>query len=69
MSYSWNYQGENDSGKLSYGTVSENVYTFNNSGGWALFGGTRQTGTLYLNVTHNGTNILSTSWPVWIAWD
>ena len=48
MVYTWNYQGDNDSGKLSYGTVSANIYTFNNSGGWALIGGSRQTGTLYL---------------------
>jgi hypothetical protein len=29
----------------------------------------RQTGTLYLSVTHNGTNILSTHWPIYIIWD
>ena len=69
MSYTWNYQGDNDSGKLSYGTASENVFVFNNSGGWALIGGYRQTGTLYLNVTHNGANIYSTSWPIFIVWD
>ena len=69
MGYTWNYQGDNDSGKLSYGAVSENVFTFNNSGGWSLFPGMRQTGTLYLSVTHNGTNILSTHWPIYIIWD
>ena len=58
MTYTWNYQGDNDGGNISYGTVSQNIYTFNNSGGWALIGGNRQTGTLYLKVTHNGTNDL-----------
>lgn len=69
MAYTWNYNGDNDSGNLSYGTVSSNVFAFNNSGGWTLIGGNRQTGTLYLTVTHNGTTIFSTSWPVYIAWD
>jgi hypothetical protein len=68
MAYTWNYQGDNDSGKLSSGTVSENVFAFNNSGGWALIGGHRSTGTLYLTVTHNGQNILSTSWQINICW-
>ena len=69
MGYTWNYNGDNDGGNLSYGTVSANVFAFNNSGGWTLIGGSRQTGTLYLTVTHNGTTIYSTSWPVYIAWD
>ena len=68
MGYTWTYQGDNDSGKLSFGTVSENVFAFNNSGGWALIGGHRTTGTLYLTVTHNGQNLLSTSWQINICW-
>ena len=69
VTYTWNYQGDNDGGNISYGTVSQNIYTFNNSGGWALIGGSRPTGTLYLTVAHNGTTIFSTYWPVRIAWD
>jgi hypothetical protein len=68
MGYTWNYQGDNDDGKLSYGTVAENVYAFQNSGGWVLISGHRQTGTLYLTVTHNGQTIFSTSWEVDIEW-
>lgn len=69
IAYTWNYQGENDNGKLSYGTVSDNMYTFNYSAGWSLIGGYRTAGTLYLVVTHNGTQILSKSWPIIITWD
>jgi hypothetical protein len=28
-----------------------------------------QAGTLYLTVSHNGSNILSTSWPVYVVWN
>jgi hypothetical protein len=69
IAYSWNYQGENDGGQLSYGVVGDNMYTFNYSAGWSLFGGYRTAGTLYLVVTHNGTQIFSTSWPLVITWD
>jgi hypothetical protein len=68
MAYTWSYQGDNDGGNLSAGTASENVFAFQNSGGWVLIGGHRQTGTLYLTVTHNGQNILSTSWEIDIEW-
>jgi hypothetical protein len=68
MAYTWSYQGDNDGGNLSAGTVSENVFAFHNSGGWVLISGHRQTGTLYLTVTHNGQNILSTSWEIDIEW-
>jgi len=47
MQYTWNYQGDNDGGNLSSGTVNDNVFTFNNSGGWSLIGGSRQTGTFW----------------------
>jgi hypothetical protein len=69
MDYTWDYQGNNLGGLLSYGALSENVYTFKNNLAWALIGGNWQTGTLYLSVTHNGTLIFSTSWPIYIAWD
>lgn len=69
MVYTWDYQGNNLSGLLSYGALSENVYTFKNNLGFALIGGNWQIGTLYLSVTHNGTLIFSTSWPIYIAWD
>ena len=69
IAYTWNYQGENDGGNLTYGTVSDNMYTFNYSAGWALIGGYRTTGTLYLVVTHNGSQILTKSWPIIITWD
>ena len=68
MSYTWNYQGDNDGGNLTYGTVAENMYTFNNSGGWVLISGHRRTGSLYLTVAHNGQTILSTSWEIDIEW-
>src|SRR5208282_29846 len=32
MSYSWNYQGANNNGTLTYGTVSDNIFVFNNNG-------------------------------------
>ena len=69
MAYTWNYQGGNDNGNLSYSAVSENMYTLNYSAGWALIGGSQTVGTLYLVVTHNGTQILSKSWPIMIMWD
>ena len=77
MSYSWNYQGANNNGTLSYGTVSDNIFVFNDSetgtGGFigiGVFAGiSMQAGTLYLTVSHNGTNILSTSWPIYVTWN
>ena len=70
MSYSWNYQGSNNNGTLSYGAISENVFVFNNSQTNSIANGISgicmQAGTLYLTVSHNGTNILTTSWPIWI---
>ena len=32
MSYSWNYQGSNNNGTLTYGTVSDNIFVFNDNG-------------------------------------
>jgi hypothetical protein len=78
MSYSWNYQGSNNNGTLSYGTVSDNIFVFNNSSSTGtvgfvaagIFSGiSMQAGTLYLTVSHNGTNILSTSWPIYVTWN
>ena len=69
MSYSWNYLGDNNDGSLSYGTMNDNIFVFNNSQSSQLLPGDRQTGTLYLTVYHNGTSIFSTSWPIFILWD
>lgn len=69
MVYAWSYSGDNIGGNLVYSTVGENVLTITNNGPLSFWEGTRQTGTLYLNVTHNGTPILSTSWPIYVLWD
>jgi hypothetical protein len=69
VTYSWSYVGEDDGGNLTYGTAGENVYAFAYSAPAALIAGSKKTGTLYLTVDHNGTNILSTSWPIYIIWD
>ena len=71
MSYSWNYQGSNNNGTLSYGTVSDNIFVFSNSQAPLRSGsmGVMQTGTLYLTVSHDGTNIYSTSWPIYVGWN
>ena len=69
IAYTWTYQGEDDSGQLTCSAISDNMYTFNYSAGWSLIGGARKAGTLYLVVTHNGTQIFSTSWPIIITWD
>ena len=75
MSYSWNYQGGTNDGSLSYSTVGDNVFAFSNaavpknSGPVGYVPPPVQAGTLYLNVSHNWTNILSTSWPVLIVFN
>lgn len=73
MSYSWNYQGSNNNGELSYGTVGENVFAFQNSlpanVAINISRVVMQAGTLYLTVSHGGTSILSTSWPIYIIWN
>jgi hypothetical protein len=73
MSYSWNYQGSNNNGELSYGTVGDNVFAFQNSlpanVAINISRVAMQAGTLYLTVSHNGTSILSTSWPIYIIWN
>ena len=68
MVYMWDYKGSDSEG-FTHGTAGENVYSFKNSADALLFSFVVQTGTLYLSVAHNGANIFSTSWPIYIVWD